>query len=462
MSVVGKRVRLAGLVREGTFVRARLVAASAKDAPAVDEATREPFTLELHDGTTVRVVPKPDVNVFGDDSVERGVWGDRSSHPLARPFAGRGPGPHVNVVLSGVVFAPGDRIVVAGEVLAADPVGEGGYRAQQSVVVSEVSATAISTPGAADRIPPEAAPRRAADEPRSWKRHLWIGLVITIVCVVGKAIWTSPAILVELLVLVLACVAMTRNSTDAPRFVPISGVADFLETMGFLAMGLAMIAVATSFVLAVFSLGEWPDPSWIAIACTFAAITSLVQRRAQRGSFDIARAILGAPEHAEDGKWRRIGGVVEDPTPVKVVGAPSALSRVTEGATSIVTDGAFLVRAGDVLVEVWPDEAVWSSTVRAKSVTKKIEAEGEQTSITHEELIPVGGKAVVVARMVRHETGLRAASTGPESLLLFATAAEQDPVQELASFVAAHRRAGIVQVVLVAITAAIAVALLLH
>jgi len=221
-------------------------------------------------------------------------------------------------------------------------------------------------------------------------------------------------------------------------------------------MGLALFGIAASFVCALFSWGDWPGKELILCGCVLAATTSIVRRLGQRRSLEIARAILDAPDDPKEGAWGRISGIVSDPTPVKVIGGVSALSRVTEGpARNIVTDGTFLVTAGSTVVEVVPDDAVWSSSVRAQA--ERTVKDGEKGT-TFEELIPVGGKAVVVARMHRQDAALRAASTGPESLLIYATADAEEPIAKLRAFVRAHRRGTIVQLVLFGAAVAVTLA----
>jgi hypothetical protein len=454
MSVVGKRVRLVGIMGEGvSIVRARL---KSKDAPVQEKLHAKPFTLELDDGTKVRVVPDANVEVFGPEKTEGDTWGTLSRHPLAIPFEGLGPGPHVSVTLAGTVLAPGDRVAVAGEVTEADPVSEGAYREQPHVVVAEVRATAIATgPGAEDRVDVKARPSRDASKRLPWRSILIGAAAIAGVCAVAKAIYTSPAILIELLMFVLAILAMLQNEETKPEFEPEATWAGFLEGVGFITVGLTLLAIAASFFSALVSSQMGPSTFMIVAGCLFAATTSALRRRSQRRSLEIARAILDAPAHSTDGAWGRMVGTVRDPTPVKVIGGMSALSRVTEGPTpNIVTDGTFLIKTGKTVVEVFPQDAVWSSSVRAKAERTEKTADGEQKITTHEQLIPVGGKAVVVARMRHGEGVLRAASTGPESLLLWATADAEEPIATLEKFVTTHTRGTIIQLVLVGIIAA--------
>ncbi len=456
-AVVGKRVRLVGIIRDGTpIVRARL---QSKDAPPQERSRAEPFTLDLDDspgsnGSKIRIVPDARTEIFGPERTERGVWGELERHPLAIPFEGLGPGPHVNAVLTGTVLSPGDRVAVAGEIMAADPIGEASYREQHEVVVSEVRATTIAGPGAEARALPESGLRRDASERRSWRGILVTALVIAAVCAVAKAIYTSPAILIELLAFVLASVAIFQNQDTKPEFAPEPGWASFVEGIGFIAVGLTLLAIATSFVCALLSV-DGPGTAVILAGCLFGTTTSALRRLGERRSLAIARTILGAPEHSEDGVWGRIVGTVRDPTPVKVIGGVSALSRVTEGASpNIVTDGTFLVHAAGTVVEVVPGDAVWSSSVRAKAERTRKTDDGEQKITTHEELIPVGGKAVVVARIHGTDGRLRAASTGPESLLIYATGDAEEPIAKLQEYVMAHRRGTMVQLVLLGIVAA--------
>lgn len=136
----------------------------------------------------------------------------------------------------------------------------------------------------------------------------------------------------------------------------------------------------------------------------------------------IARATLW---NGELGDERMICGIVRDPTPVEVRGTPAALGREerygqgfgSDPGKLIATDlhnaGTFFVDDARGVVEIDPDETIWTSTV--------VEHPGEDVI----EVIPIGGKVAAVGTI--SGTPPRLTSKGAQPAIVLATSEHGDP-----------------------------------
>ncbi len=105
------------------------------------------FTLALDDGRRVKVERDEQTRVEGLPTTRiRGRWEELEKHAEAHRVGGRAPGPHVRAELQRRVLRPGARVSVRGAVLAREVAGTAaGYRAPGgSVAVTHVLAREIA------------------------------------------------------------------------------------------------------------------------------------------------------------------------------------------------------------------------------------------------------------------------------------------------------------------------------
>src|SRR5262249_7417758 len=117
-------------------------------------------------------------------------------------------------------------------------------------------------------------------------------------------------------------------------------------------------------------------------------------------------------------------GRVADPTPLTTTEVPSAMALITTaGEDRFAYEGTFVVESAAGRLEIDPARALWASGV---TTTRKID-----DASVREEVVPIGGTGIVAGRLQRREGGPYLAATGPESLVLFASRADEAPIEAL-------------------------------
>ncbi|MBK7579342.1 MAG: MFS transporter [Myxococcales bacterium] len=429
--------------------RVVLVCSTLAAAGSTNEASHgEAFELVLRDGSTVRV----DLEDFPSDGLsapktsERGTWRQVEQTALARPFRGRGPGPHVKVTVDGACVATGDEVLVIGmptdEQLEA---GEDAYRERRILRLSEVRATRVAKGAAAIEQARAAAKlaKTSRERPRRRlpsKKSLLIGaLVIIVLAALGSALLRDPWLWATwgagLSSAVIFGLSVSRD-TDSPG-APAAGET-FLDIIAAIQLFIALAMLLGAHAVALAAGGQSMAGMSAAAFAVAGILACLGAARATRQPRRHARIMLDAPAHTEtsmDGDWERFCGTVEDPTPVRVSGVAAAMSRVvSQGETSVVVDDTFVLVSDERRIEVDPSDAIWSSTAR-RSVPMLEDPMGRVL-----EEIPVGARALVVGRKRNQGGRARIAASGPESLFIFAVPEREEPLDTLRRWQASDRR----------------------
>ena len=419
--------------------------------------TREPFELILDDHQRVRVeLPAGDaLRVLATKRTARGRWADIETNPLARVFREQAPGPHVAVKLSGRLAAVGDSVEILADVLEHEPTdGPSGPRDAPAMRVAAVRATIIAwgrdTATEMDALCREALPAlsrdvpRPASTPRAWKRWALITSIVAGLGVIAVAMLSSRVVLVDVVSVVAALVAasyeVVNPGTEVPVFRAGADRRNDPERVGLpMLAGLSFAGAAVVSLLHIVGAlaGDAPDPTYVvpllSAATLVVSATSLLL--ACRYAVRVVTLLLGAAPHPRelpDGAWGMSVGVVRDPTPLLTTAAPLAMALTVGDAKKLAHEGTFFVETEAGPIEIDPEGALWASRVTAARV------EGEER--VYQEIVPIGASVAVVGRLRRRgEEGARLASTGPESLILFATAADESALELLRRFVRSRR-----------------------
>jgi hypothetical protein len=445
------RLRLAGVVAAdppGSVLARVTMRAEGNETPS--GLWSKPFDLVLDSGDRVRVEAAPDAQVAGPEGSARGPWSDVEQHPLAGPFRGQAPGPHIEVKLRGMAVSAGDRIEILAEVLERDTAdGPMTHRESPPRRISAVRAHVIAAgPGARaamaalcrDEIP------ALARAEAGGKRFPWKGALVTVFVLVGlglvgKAMFTSPSILLDLIASFIVLGAWLHDlvaiETETPRFRAAATEKHDTDRGGsmltsFLAVLGIVICLVLDIVHGLFDAGHNTYPVAPLLGAVALAVQAVSMWWTTRYPLKMARLLAAAPAGGAppaDGEWGVSAGKVEDPTPTTDTAEPAAMGVSSASETPrLLHEGTFFVKTAAGDVEIDPRGAVWASGVRkSRTVTQ-----GEETKTVVEEIVPIGAAVVLAGRWKRREGACPLLeATGPESLVLFAVAEGLDPVKQL-------------------------------
>jgi hypothetical protein len=334
------------------------------------------------------------------------------------------PGPHVAASLASAWIADGDEVEVIGE-RTADRQAAAGYR-EAAPSTPAYRAHAIGSRRAVEAWHAREERERIRRMPKPPKSPMNTGAIAAAVLWVAAAgalalafvkgsstySFVAPSIVLPLCG---AAIAFMWGMVRFPNFQ--GGTSGGASTLLMLAAGLGAGSVMPP-------LG--PIAAIILGGC-FLAILVMGWRGTARAA-RLVNLLARTPQAPRAGVFGTFVGHVFDHTPVTVGGEAAAVAHVVtvtgsgEDATVDTEkrgfDSTFVVRteAGDL--EVDPRDMTWSSEV----VSKK--------EATYANLVPIGAEVVVAGTPRKGEGGytLRLSNTGPESLVLYATAAGGDPV----------------------------------
>ncbi len=416
-------------------------------------ATRESFVLVLDDGRTLDVELTSGDLELEPKSEHRGHFRDFSDRPEARRFGDAAPAPHRRALLRTAVARAGDRVTVFGEVVEHGFEGESALREPPARAPSRVRASRVSLGD----------PPRAPAGPRESRRPR--PSIMGILALVGACVSASfsarafldageelspraPDGAIFALGLIAVALTLFRHVGHPPGFYFRDDPVDHRAAghmVAFLAFcfafltapmvvwdGLTVTARLVNNHLMVLGI------TGVTVAGCFASLIA-----SQWNTARLTRLILGARplEPGQRGRWGRLAGEVDDPTPVAGEGAAMIVTRELEwddsGEHELEIEaeeyGGFLLHTeGGETIAVQAGKSTWATDVRrfrwggifGPEVPKDGRVEVSR------ELVPQGA-AVVVAGRVSDGDPPRLKSSGPESLLLFATAPGGDALAAL-------------------------------
>lgn len=425
----------------------------------------EPFDLELPDGSIVRVHPTNEARIepLREETTK---WGDIEDDPSYATLRERGPGPHVTVVVKRSAITAGDRVALEGEEeeFAFEDESNTTLRTAPAKKLSAVTADVLATGDDPERVlahvvdgraeePKKRAKRKTKKEPERAQRKLvsyvtvprvlsFLGMLILLG---ASTMRTSPGFVDAVtLAIVLYGIALTVASTRSlPRFVRGKLSVEELPRGAFASGVLGGLVFASLLCLALLSDMRWAwslppagyretNASWLVgpgaiLFLAFLAGSFVVSTR-KRAS--LLQALLGAPPFTakpDETKWGSVEGVVRDPTPISVGGAPRALANVIEREVragsdpDIVTEevlnqGTFFVDGDAGSFEIDPRAATWASAVRV------VTTDTEKRHV-FADVVAIGGRALVAGRAVTPAKGepARFVAGRAESLVFYAT-----------------------------------------
>lgn len=407
---------------------ARLISSGRFEQPA-------PFELELEDGHRVRVEPTADVVVepvaFDEGARVELLVSDDVEYAFEEA--------------SGHREAPAKKLVR----VTARAVASGEHA---SDVIERVARDLASGDAARPATRPKKDKRRDASLfPQATK--LLAGTALTSI-VIAVALGLSP-LAVDLATFALSTLAAAAGLcavANRPRFVHGQATVDAFNRVNDgtnIEVAAWTLVFAWPFSFYEDAKGYWHDarPGEAAVnvsmlgigaaACFIVVVLVELRRRQLREEHRLLRMLLDAPELPDTGglreTWGSVEGVVRDPTPVTAEGEASAVVHVVDETAKLGdSDPAKVVQrvlsAGTFFVdtipgakyEVDPKDARWTSTVRRRAL---VSLESEKFHARYHQVVPISGSILVAARAVRFKkaTTGKLASTGPESLLFFAT-----------------------------------------
>ena len=435
------------------------------------ERGADSFELETEAGSVVVETRAAD---FLPERELRDQWGDLEGKPLASLVRGHAPGPHRKVTVKGAVVSAGERVVVHGVVLEERFAGAGdGYRKAAQAVPQRVRAALIGVGAAgeaaiAEHLELRAELARRADEQLRRERAAQAetrhdrGLV--------RSDRVSVVTVVLMLVVVLglgALSALVRPPRGTLNFGAVAAGA--LALFGWLlatqaqpslhraegddsspkGTALLTIVLLGGLVLAALALMNWGQRGkagkrvevshvvfwgWCVLLVVIAVAAWLSTRRFRI----IARTLLSAPvlpATPTNQTWGSASGAVKRRTggallPVLDWGVALALhTHATKDGTGkhawrirnekLSATSGFDIEAPDGVVGCATEDALWSSVACAERKDRK----SKPPSIDSVALIGSDTRVLVAGRFVNGQL----ASTGPESLLMFATHEPDDP-----------------------------------
>ena len=450
--------RARGHGREGVFVGwSELHAGEEKPECRTHGAS---FALELPDGHTVAIeaLEREIPNRVVPARTERGDWSELEATPMARLVESLAPGPMVRVKLRGAIVRDGDPVFVIGRAIESSfDVQHGGPRsaatARASTVRPEVIGVGPDAESQARKKHLEIYPRPKAPEPerehgvaieRPWESIAWLCVAALFIGVllVSADSPSAPAWAASALLAVANAVWWRPSHLRAPQFVSMR--ATRLAGSASMRRGLSIgVTVVAGFVCAVThalrtsirpseqQLGVLIATAVFPLACfVLVLIAWLAGRRDARA----IGALLAEPEAERASRgvvWTTLAGTVKDSTPIPAIdGTPAAMTRQTAGDDDVKqeTKGAFIVALADgTSVEIDPAGATWATSISARREQR--DKDGTVQSVVEQDVVPVGAAVAVAGRLDRSARTMRAA--GPESLIVFASAADSDPREVL-------------------------------
>jgi hypothetical protein len=204
------------------------------------------------------------------------------------------------------------------------------------------------------------------------------------------------------------------------------------------------LLLVSLFILALLSDFRWawsppplgtPEPNASSIVAPGAMIFLVILLAtfvfSTRKRASLLGAIVDAPPFTampDETKWGSVEGVVRDPTPVAVAGAPRALASVVDTKVragsdpdivteSVLNQGTFFVDSEIGSFELDPTRATWASAVRMVIAN-------EENRHAFADVVAIGGHVVVAGRAVTPAKGepARFVAGRAESLVFYATA----------------------------------------
>ncbi len=445
--------------------------------------TRQGFSLERADGSTVEVVVDGHALQLVVTDKRTARWKDIESEPMCEPFRHRGPAPHRRVTVKSATVRVGDQVEMLAEVIERAFVESAQtHRAAPERTIQAVSPRLMAAgPDAASALDralearqpkdTKAQPRRSAmgqaptgrspstggsPAPPVGRRALrTLGALFWLAVAVGSVVLavTRPfaPITLDLVATAVGAVATAVlfhwSRLGMPAFIGKSRLGSVAPktkrtvVVGVLTMWLMLPSTFYGADHATLSHNN----SWFTNAVWFAYVLAVTGWLwySTRTSARIVGALVEAPEASRplvDGEWARFDGVVEDPTPIKVAGVDAAVALTTSRKSSgdsdpdIVVDrlavlGGFVVRTEHDAIEVIPTGSAWASQITSWAPASRADDELRAVST---ELIPVGASISIAGRVQLARNGrpsLR--STGRESLVFYAGRSGADLVLSL-------------------------------
>ncbi len=417
-------------------------------------SVREPFILALDDGTSLVVEPSYDHLELGPASERSGRFRDFAGRPEGKLFGSDAPAPHRKARLRWVEVKAGDRVTVSGQVVERAFGDGGGHRSAPGSTPSRVEAIRVVLGD--PREEPASGLREAS------RARIPISAILMLVGACLSALLSVRAFLAA------DGGLMSPAAPDGAIF-----------ALGFVALALTLFwygAHPPGFHVRAAPVDPRPKggPLWLS-GLTYTLVGAplvLVDGRTVDGRFvnnhgmilgfgavavagclgwvlitgwntaRLGRLILRARPLApgERGEWGRLVGTVDDPTPVLGGDAAMAVTRELEwddsGEHELQTEAhevaGFLLRTESEAIAVDAGSSTWATDVRRfvrrTGLWRSVPVGGRLLLST--EVVPQGAAAVVAGR-VRGDEAPRLRSSGPESLLLFATAPGGDPLAAL-------------------------------
>ena len=421
---------------------------------------RRAFRMEAEDGSLVDVeVPRSiDIEPVTE---EKGRWSKFERLPQSAPFRTSGPAPHRKVAFRSAQVSHGDQITVVGR--PADSTFEGGGMREAATAVRRVVAERIFHGRDDPRQTDEGVP---LPEPKLGYAPILtaaIGLAGFVLAALAATRFEplSPAVSsgsVFGLTMFGVAYAWAMRGKRLPLFIHRDAKVDTAPLPG--GWGFAIVLTFTIFMGAIVLWdfnGTNPDTGGhinnqnpVLIGCAGLLVALLATMWfGMRNTIGLSNLILNAPPHDSPraGQWGRLVGRVFDPTPVRAAGREAAMAASTElkwrdgsgdhlTSLEVSNEDTFLLCSEQWQTEVQPGDATWATDVRRFPTFRgsgqfRVPVNGRL--LTSTELIPQGASMVLVGRPQESRRGAKLSmrSTGPESLVFFATLPETDPIAAL-------------------------------
>ncbi len=420
-----------------------------------------PFVLQVDESGDEVNVELGSRTVIEPGTSRRGPWRSFMGDPTIAELASRAPGPHVVVEIRRERLEEGARVEILAEHVEHAFSEPTGHRSAPTRKLASMTARAIASgpdaPITMDRI---VADLTANDSPRKQRRRALrptrplrprgtvIGGAIAASMLGVAAFVPFSPLTVDLLVGGIGALAITLamwGARHVPRFIQGQKEVEDVQTSDPFGRILAFAVVPVVMLWAppfVADLGaSWhsraadaPAVNGSAGSCVALGVLSLLLTIAllttSRRSAKLLGILLDAPPlpRTAGRVWGSFEGTVRDPTPVRAEGELAAVihvvhETVTEGSDPnifverVLSKGSFHVDRAGTSFEVHPDDASWAS-----SVTVRLQGKDARRRIA-KHVVPIGGSVLVAGPAVLHDDGIAGviASTGPESLLFFAT-----------------------------------------
>lgn len=430
------------------------------------------FELELEDGRTLHVDASNRELDIQPVTERRDRWSDLESLPECRMFRATGPAPHSKVTLRTCSISGGDRVTVVGSVIQETFEPGSDHRSAPEKHPTHVRAERVAQGDVEEEAKrsPKKKPGRVDRSRFGIARGTYVlGAITAIGFVLGAWSWSVTGLgsrAVDLIIFGFGGITATAlwqfHVSHPVGFIHRDKYVDLRPGWSFL--GFAYVFWLIMMTLSLFWDGEmaeghlvnnqgvvtWASIGVAALGVGWVLVTSFRTLRL----IDVitkAEPLAGIAV----GAWGRIVGTVHDPTPVLGGEAAMAAKRElewTDGSGShdlemaTYNQDSFFVRTDDGEVEIEAGQGTWATDVRRFPEWRgfagmRVPVDGRLLLST--ELIPQGAKIVVAGRIMAGDPFVMK-STGPESLVFFATRPDGDPVASL-------RRARLVRIVVVAL-----------